>query len=492
MAEELEKTENKENPEEKETGTSAPEEASSDEKKEEKEKIAFELIKAEDKENSVREYQFTVPWEVYNKRMEDMLQDLKKKVVLDGFRKGKAPVRLIKLRFRKEIKQDLINEIVPEVMEQILEDEGRRKFTDPTILDSKVEDGKPVEIKAELEVLPELDLKKDDYTGIEAKVPKEKVTDEAVEKSIRELRERSAVYEPKEGAFEQSDGIVVDVKVIDENGKEIEHFDKKDELMEDPEARLPKQVVEELKGKNKGDSVEVKVPYERKNSKGDVISKTDVWKVDIKEIKKCILPELDDEFAKDMGDFESLEDLKNKIRSNMEEGAENKANSAALDAVMDKIVEKIDVEPPRTMVEYYKQGMISDEARRLQMFGLKLEDVAGNPEEYLQRKEQDALKTVKISLLYRAIVKNENLEITDEEFDKAIEERARAEGRKPLAIRAKLEAENELDSFRDSLMSDKVKNFLIEQNKVEFEEKTPEEMKKDEEKEQKQEEKKED
>jgi len=439
---------------------------------EEKEKVPYELLEAKDEPGSIRQYKVKVPWEEYAKRQEKMLKDLQKKVILDGFRKGKAPIRLIQIRFRKELKEDLLNEITPLITDELLEKEGYSKLADPVVKESVIEPDNPLEIVITVEVLPKLEPGREDYTGMEITVKKQKITDELIESQLDEIRKRNAVFEPKEeGVLEEQDGIVVNVEVEDERGLELKDFNRHEFLLENPKEFFPEEVLRELLGKEKGAAVEVAVPAERKNPRGEVISKKDNWKVEILEMKKYILPELDDEFAKDLGgEFETLEDLKKRIKADLESHIEQHAQEDALDSIIQGILDKIPFDPPSSLVDYEKRGIVGEELQRLQNMGISLEQIKIDREEYLASRERQAIRQLKATFLLRAISESEKLEVSDKDFEDAIAKVAEAEGRKPLAIRAKLEAEGQLEGFRQNLMKDKVSNFLLENNNITYEE----------------------
>ncbi|MBN1900338.1 trigger factor [Candidatus Sumerlaeota bacterium] len=453
-------------PPETEEASRAPKDAEKPE-----EKVVFEIMETKTKPGSVCEYKVSVPWEEFDKRLAKTVKDLKKTVVIEGFRKGKAPDRLIKIRYRKEMKQDILNEIAPNVVTQILEKEGKTNSADPVLIDSKVEEEKALEFSIDVETFPQLEIGKSDYTGMDITVKKAKITDDTVKNTLESIQKNNAVYQPKEeGCVEEEDGLVLHISVTDEQGIDVKDLRKKDEFIQYPKAILPKEVWSELVGKEKGSTIEVEVPREEKNIKGEVISVKDKWKVDIVEIKKSVLPELDDEFARDVGKFDSLEDLKKKIQSDLVEHEETKAKQAAYDAILEKIVEKRPFEAPASLVEYYQRGLIRNDLEQFKQWGIPPQQIIREEEKYLDKKKKDAVLSVKTMLLLREIIKAEKMEVSDEELNAEIGKLAEKEGRKALAVRAKLEAEKKLESFRDSLISEKVKNFLMEKNNIQYEE----------------------
>ena len=436
----------------------------------EEDKVSYDLLESQDKPGSIRQYKVNIPKEEYDKRQSKMIRDLKKTVVIDGFRKGKAPDRFIKNRFRKELRQDVMDEIVPKVADDLLKKAGAEKFTDPVLEDSKGEEGENIELLFHVEIMPRIELKPPDYTGMDITVKRRTITEDLVAKQLEDLQKRSAVFEPKEGAVDETDGVVLNIFVEDEKGNEIKEMSYKNALIQYPQQYLPKEVYQLLLGKEKGIGFEAKVPRQSPKPESDAAAVQDTWKVEIAEVKKCVLPKMDDEFAKDLGDFKTLEELKSKIRSDMESHAESHAKEDAFDAIMQKIIEHKSFDPPASLVEQYKRGMISEDLNRLRQMGLSFKDMKLDPEQYMARKQKDADLAVKASFLLREVIGAEKLEVADQDLEAELAKIAEKEGRKPLAIRAKLEAEGQLDSFRDDLLQEKVKQFLLEKNNVKYEE----------------------
>lgn len=472
--ESTEETEEKSEAEESGEITEAPE---SKDKEKKEEKVPFEIIEAKDEENSIRAWKVTVPWEEFDKRREESLKDISKNVVIPGFRKGKAPAQLVKIRFRKEIEGDILEEIVPSVTSQLLEKEERTSVSDPMVTEYNVEEGKPVEIEIKTEVIPEISLDKDVYTGKSISVDKLRVDDEIIDQHIEDLRQKNAIYTPKEdGVVKEGDSILVNVTVTDETEEELPFLKKEEEFIQHPEEVFPEEVMEKILGSSKETTVVADVPNERKSEAGIIKSNKDIWSVEILDIKECELPELDDEFAKDLGDFESLEDLRSKIRKGMESHAENHAREKAITELLDKIVDKIDVDVPPTLLNLHMRALIADDAEKLRRMGIPPDLLMQEKDKYLESKKEAADAAAKTSLLYRHISEKEDIKVMDEDVQKAIEDMAEHEGRKPLAIRARLEAQKQLGSLKDSLQTRKVEDYLLEKNEVDYNEVSQEDL----------------
>jgi trigger factor len=277
----------------------------------------------------------------------------------------------------------------------------------------------------------------------------------------------NAVLESKKGGkLKSEDAIVADVRVTDEHGRVIKAFTAKDQLITNFTEQFPEPVAKALVGKSQNESVEVEVENERKNEQGEVVSKKDVFAVAIKEVKRVVLPELDDEFAKDLGEYENLEALRQQVRKELEARQKEHQHNETLVKIYQRLLEKTPFEPPLSMTKAYQAEMIRQDIQRWRRLGIDFSDAAPDKEEYLKQVASDSLKTVTISLLLGEIAKKENIEVTDEDLNNEIERIARAQNRKPLAVRAKLEAEKRLDALKEDILTNKVAKFLIDNAKV--------------------------
>jgi trigger factor len=465
---------------EKETPEGAPEASTANEpgeaasattveapSEEKEEKVPFEIVETKQQPFSVVEYKLRVPYEEYDKRLSDLLKELRSNVIIDGFRKGKAPLRLIKIQYGKQAKTDVVEAIFPICVAQLQKEQNLDLTRDPELKEYSVEEGKPLELTVSLEVKPKIELSPEDYKGVEVEIEEQPITDAALDQELERIRRVNAILESKTGGkVEPEDAIVVDVRVTDEHGRVLKPFTAKDQLIADFMQYFPESVGKVLVGKAAGDSVEIAVENERKDEQGEVVSKKDTFAIAIKEVKRVVLPKLDDEFAKDLGDYENLEQLQARVREELAEREKERQHNHVLVKIYQRLMEKVPFEPPLSLTRAYQAELIRQDIQRWRRLGLDLSDMAPDKEEYLKQVASDSLKTVTISLLLQEIAKRENITVTDEDLDKEIERIARMQNRKPLAVRAKLEAEKRLDALKEDLMTNKVAQFLIDNARI--------------------------
>lgn len=428
------------------------------------EKVPYIQKEMREEEGSVRRYVVEVPRDVYDAKLEDVLKDIRKTVSIDGFRSGKAPLQLLKNRFGKEARQDALTSMAENVGRQIVEADKLELIGEPQLNASTEESGQPVSLEVDIEYRPVIDVL--NYTGGEYEVEIAALTEDMVEKEVAHIQEANATFETREKAFEKGDSLTVDMHVTDAAGNPLTSLCRENVFLRDPSSALMPEVVEKLVGAKAGEVVEATVSRTVKNRKGEEIAHTDNYKVTVREIKARVLPALDDEFAKDLGDFATMADLKARIRKDLEEQTDRRKREQAVGKILDQVIASNAFNAPRTIVAAQQYQTTMRDMEMMARSGVDLEAMGISTENYLRETRANAERFVKINLLLNAIAAKEKMEVTEEDLDKEINRRAESEGRKPLAIRAKLEAEKRLDSFKRELLIDKVEDFLMEKNKI--------------------------
>ena len=440
--------------------------------------IAYVVKEVKQQEGSVLRYCIEVERSVYDAKLDEILGNLRKTVVVDGFRRGKAPVNLLKNRYGKEAQDDAVKDLAANVTEQIIKKDALDVIGEPALNDSKTEAGQPVYIEVDIDVHPKVDVQ--GYTGLTADVQVQPVTDDLVEKQLEYIRDANATYEvPASGekAFEKGDGLTADIVVTEEGGKKIDAMCRENAFLRDPFTALDAELANELIGKKAGDVVTKSVAHASKNKAGEDVTHSHDYAVTVKEVKVKIVPSLDDEFAKDMGDFSSLADLRKRILDDLVEQADRQKRQQAMEQLLGKIVEANAFDAPRKVVAAQEYQTIMHDSQRLQQMGMDFASMGETTEAYLKSARANSERFVKSNILVNAIAAKEKLEVTDEDVDKEIERQAQSSGRKPLAIRAKLEAEKRLDALKKDLVVQKVENYLMENNTINVSTPTKEEEK---------------
>jgi len=432
------------------------------------EDIGYTLVSREDQPGSVLALKFEVAREAYEAEQTRLFKDLQKEATLPGFRKGKAPIKLLQIRMGEEALRDTVRQVATNVLRQETLKQGFKFIIRPEVKSHAIpEDGGPVAIEIDGEVEPKIELKQ--YQGLKVEVEVRPVTDAMVEQRLEALRKENAVVEnaPEGAQVNPGDAIVVDLEVRNSLGELMENLSKTGQLLYDFKSQLPEPLTGGIVGKKAGETVQADIEHKATNRRGEEVVHTDHYTLTVREIKMNKLPALDDEFAKDLGEYATLEDLKVKTRQTLEEAETERQRGEALHKLYHELLEHNPIDTPRSLLAHQTYRQIMEDQHQLSRMGLRLEQVVHDTEKYLADQRSGADERVKVQLLLNEIGKAEKLQINDEDVEKEIEAVAEKTGRKPLAVRARLEAQKQLDQFRDNLAARKLSDFLLSKNTVE-------------------------
>lgn len=381
--------------------------------------------------------------------IEKAYQKNKGKISVQGFRKGKAPRAVIEKLYGAGIFfEDAANALIPKAYDEAVKESDLEIVSQPDINVVQIEKGKPFIFTAEVAVKPEVTL--GDYKGIEVEKIEVSVSDDEMNAELDRVREQnSRTITVEDRAIENNDIAVIDFEgfvdgVAFEGGKGTDYS-----LVIGSHSFIDT-FEEQLVGKKTGEEVEVNVTFPEDYQAEELAGKPAMFKVTVKEIKVKELPELNDEFAQDVSEFETLEEYKADVKKNLEEKKYNAAMSAKEEAVVDTVIENATMEIPEAMIETQVRQMADDFARRIQQQGLSLEQyfqfTGMDAKKFLDSIRPQALKRIQSRLVLEAIVKAENIEVSEEELNKELEGMAAA-------------YKMELDKLKE-LMSDKDKETM--------------------------------
>lgn len=351
----------------------------------------------------------------------------KNKISMPGFRKGKAPRAMIEKMYGKGIfYEDAANSIIPDAYADAAKESELEIVAQPEIDVTQIESGKPFIFTATVALKPEVTL--GEYKGIEVEKKEVEVTDEEVEAEINKVRESNArMLDIDDRATQDGDTVLIDFDgYVD--GKQFEGGKADDYSLVLGSHSFIDNFEEQLVGKNIGDDVEVNVTFPENYQAEELQGKPAVFKVKIKEIKVKELPELDDDFAQDVSNFDTIaeykEDLKKKLTENKEEALKRERE----EAVIGKIIENAQMDIPEQMVDAQTRQMTQEFAHRLSSQGLSIDQYMQftglTPQKMIEELKPQALKRIQSRLVLEAVVAAENIETTEEELDKEIENMA--------------------------------------------------------------------
>ncbi|OLO40503.1 trigger factor [Alkalihalophilus pseudofirmus] len=402
--------------------------------------------------------------------LNEAFKKVSQKVNVPGFRKGKIPRSLFEQRFGVEsLYQDALDILLPEAYMGAVQETGIEPVDRPDIDIEQMEKGSNLIFTAKVVVKPEVQL--GDYKGLEVEEVETTVTDEDVEAELKQLQERQAeLIVVEEGTIGEGDTAVMDFEgFID--GEAFEGGKGENYPLEIGSNQFIPGFEEQLIGLKSGEEKDVEVSFPEEYHSEDLAGKAATFKVTVHEIKRKELPELNDEFAKDVDEeVETLEDLKKNIREKLEKDKAQQAENQKRDTVVEKAAENATVDIPAAMIETETDRMLQEFGQRLQMQGMNLEmyaqfsgtDEAGMREQF----KVDAEKRVKVNLTLEAIAIAENIEVTDADVDAELEKMAEMYKRSVEEIKGLLAAQGGTNAIKEDLKVQKAVELLVENSKT--------------------------
>ncbi len=424
-----------------------------------------ELIKKENNEVTLKLTIGNDQFEEANKKAYDKL---KGKFSIPGFRKGKAPRKLIEAQYGKGVFFDeAINIIFPEVYKTAIETHNLEPVDSPELDVEEIGEGKDLVLVAKVTVKPEVKL--GEYKGIEVDKIEYTVEDEAVNEKLEEMRNQNARFVTVEDrAAQDQDMLLIDFKGFVDGEAFAGGEGENHNLTLGSNAFIPG-FEEQLIGAKVGEEKEVNVTFPEKYHAENLAGKEAIFNVTVKEIKVKEMPELDDEFAKDVSEFESLEELKKDIKTKLEESAQNKAKTEIRNKVVEKVAEKAEIEIPQVMVESQVENMLRDFDYQLQYQGLNLQNyiqyTGMKIEDLKEQMKEEAKMRVKTSLVLEAISKEEKIEVSEEDINKELETMAKMYKMELDKFKSTLRAED-MDYFKENVAITKTIDLLVENAKI--------------------------
>jgi trigger factor len=413
--------------------------------------------------SSKREIQVEIPVEEVTRETETLIQKYQKLARIPGFRRGHVPPSVIRQRFSKDIQNDVVDALVPRYFRKEADKLGLTPVSQPRVTDLHVHDGEPLRFKASFEIMPT--IRAEGYRELRAEKPAISVTDEEVAQSLDSLREQHATFSSVEGRV-LADGdfaqVSLDGKPKDGDGKPV-HMD--DILVEIAGKNTMPEFTESLRGASAGDERSFDVNYPQDASDQRLAGKTFTYTVRVQSIKQKTLPELNDQFAKELGEFANLDEVRKRIREGMEAERKHDAEHQAKDKLVAELVKRNEFEVPEALVDRQIDIRLERGLRALAAQGMKAEEIKKMDFNRLRAGQRDqALQEVKASLLLDRIAEEEKIEVSDAEIDREIEALAKQSKQTPEEIRARLTRDGALDRIRNRIRSEKTLDFLYHQS----------------------------
>ena len=410
-----------------------------------------------------------IPSTVVDAEIDKVARDYSRAARIPGFRPGKVPPKVVRQRFRDQILHDVAHGLIPRAVDEALRTRGVEPVNTPDIKDVVVEEGQPLKFTASFETVPAIDP--GDYASLTLRRKEASVDDAAVEQALTRLQERAARYEPVEGrGVAMGDSVVLDLKrtaaaPLDGEPAAADgetHTDRHDNVTVDIGASAnPPGFDDALTGLEAGASKTFDVNYPADYTVTELAGTTVTYDVTVKSIRKRVVPPLDDELAKDLGSFESLDALRSQVRGDLEHEARHEAERETRADLLRQLASRVTFDVPSSLVDREIDRRVEEFVRRLVEQQIDPTHANINWEEFRERQREAAEEAVRSALVLDEIARRDSVMATDEEMDAEIERYAERAGRTAAAVRARLEKEGGLARLYTGLRREKTMEFLL-------------------------------
>jgi len=422
------------------------------------------VAEAEIKSNTQREIQVEIPADIVARETEAVVSKFQKLAKLPGFRQGKVPASVVRNRFSEDIKSEVVESLIPRYFRQETEKQNLHPVSQPRVTDLHIHEGEPLRFKASFEVLPDFDVT--GYEDIHVDKPDTGVTDEEVDKTLQQLREQNASFNAIDDRALQ-DGDFAQVafsgtpKGTEGSAAEGQPVNMDDVLVEIGGSNTLPEFTENLRGANPNDQRTFEVTYHEDFSDKRLAGKTFEYSVTVKGVKQKHLPELNDDFAKELGQFADFNELRQRVRENLEAEKKHNAEHEAKDKIVDELLKRNEIAVPESMIEHQIDVRLERGLRALAQQGMRPEDMKKMDFGRLRAGQRDqAEREVKIALMLEKIAEKEDLLVSDQEVDREVEALA-LQAKQPVeAVRNRLTQDGGLARIRSRIRSEKTLDFL--------------------------------
>lgn len=403
--------------------------------------------------------EISVPAEEVESETGKVVSSFQQRAKLPGFRPGKAPATLIRKQFQNDIRQQVLENLIPRFLDKRVKEEELHVVGRPDITKVKFDQGQPLEFTAEFEVSPEIELK--EYKGLTVPYREPEVADDDVSKRIEAIRERKAEYvniDPR--PLEDSDYAMVSLVTI--GGVEGEPVKQDEITIGIGSADTVQGFSDGLRGATPGEEREFDVSYPEDYGQEKLAGRTVRFRAEVKGVRRKELPELNDEFAKDLGDYQGLEELKEVIRKTIFAERQYEAQQEAKNRLVETLVDLHDFPIPEAFIDRQIQNRLEQTLRSLESQGQNLKDLKLDWQKIKEAQRDKAAREVRASLLLGKVAEGESINATRDEVDREVERIAKQQREPVAAARFRMEKDGSLGRIASHIQTDKTLNFLFE------------------------------
>ena len=412
-------------------------------------------------ESCRKELLIEIPLEAVQKEWESVTDQLARSARVPGFRPGRVPRDVVRRRYQQEIQGEVAQNLLPRYVRRTVEEQKLEVVGKPQFEDLKLQENQPITFKVILDVLPAVELK--EYKGLEVTQEEPQVTPEDVDSTLNDLRSSAAVYEPvTDRAAAEGDYVSVSYQGWDTALPKSKPREVKNAMVHLGGSGTVQGFNEHLAGARAGDVRDFQVTYKADFPQKWAAGKTIRYRVEVLSIKTKVLPALDDELAKTISEFGTLEELKDQLRKRLQEQKQREAGAQARAGLVDQLVAMHDFPIPEVLLEERMDRKVQNAVRQLISQGI---DPTGMGIDWRQMREgmrEQAVRDVKAAFILEKIAAAEKLEVTEEELDQLIREMAQSEHEAPASLKTRLTRDGGLDNLRVSRRNQKALDFVYQ------------------------------
>lgn len=408
-----------------------------------------------------RELTVEIPVDVVQRETERVTKEFARMARIPGFRPGKAPAQLVRRRFWDDIKSEVVHTLVPSSLESAFRDNNLSPVGQPSIAELTFEPEQPLRFKATFEVMPEIELK--DYKGLEVEAGRVQLTEEDFERELQGLREQAATFEPvTDRAAKDGDTVLASlVGVVTKPEEKREPIRLDDAHVHLGDENTLADFSRGLLGARANEELKFSVRYPEDFPQAELRGRTVAFTAQVKEVQHKKLPELNDEFAQQVSDAKTVDELKTKLRDHLEKVREQREKDLTRQRLLDALLTKHDFPVPESLVERQMNARLERQVRSLVAQGVDPKSVEVDWRRLWKSGRDEAERGTRLGLLFERIADAEKIEAPDAELDQEIERLAQQSRQTPEAIRARLTKEGGLDSIKSAIRSEKVVEYLL-------------------------------
>lgn len=422
-------------------------------------------VKVEEIGTLTRKITITLPKEDVGKKLKKAYNKLQKESKMKGFRRGKVPLAIIQKSYKPQVEAEVGEKLVQDTYFDVVEKQDLDAVTHPEILNHSYNDDGTFTYEAQLDIRPEIELS--DFKGLEIVKPSTEISDERISTEIEQLRKQMApLRSVTDRAVQEEDIVVVDYQGY-HKGNEMKQVKNEDATIEVGAGQMGAEFEKKLIGMSKGDEASHEVDFPEKHPNPILADKKIEFRVTLKDIKERVLPELDDEFAKDVGkEFNTLDELKTSINDKLAKEREESAEGELTDGIMQALLKDNEFEVPKRLVEFEVEQMIKQTEEQLEKSGMNLESAGLNKEMLAENNKPVAIQRVRGDFILKKIAETEEIKLNDEDMDRGFKRIGDQYNMSVAQVKEFFGSRDDLLPLMNELLNEKVLQFLRKQVKL--------------------------